>query len=338
MSAPTFFTLPDLLPFLPFKGSFNPHFQDAAGASSKWASSFRIFSDRKRENFQQSGSELLCAHAWPYAGYEELRTCCDFVNTLFAVDEISDEQTGKDAYSTGRVFYNALSNPEWDDGSALSKMTKEFRTRLLKKNVPACHRRFVQHCEDYVNAFAVEAELREQKKVLELDSYMVLRRENSAIRTCFGLFGYVLGVDLPDEIFEHPIFMRMHIAAVDMVAWSNDVYSYNMEQAMGHTGNNVVTVLMNQNNWDLQTAVDHVGVHFKELMDSFMADKARLPSWGPKLDSAVSQFVMAMENWVVGNCEWSFETQRYFGTERAEIKRTRVVRLYPKREKEDEED
>lgn len=72
-----------------------------------------------------------------------------------------------------------------------------------------------------MNALAVEAQLRERGEVLDLDSYTVLRRENSAVRFCFGLFGFVLGHDLPDDIFEHPVFMRMHLAAVDMVCWSN---------------------------------------------------------------------------------------------------------------------
>lgn len=103
-----------------------------------------------------------------------------------------------------------------------------------------------------------------------------------------------------------------------------------MEQLSGLTGNNVLTVLMEQNHWTLQQASDHVGVHFKTLLDSFLSDKAQLPSWGPELDHAVSQFVMAMESWAVGNCEWSFATLRYFGPEREEVKKTRVVRLRPK--------
>ncbi|KZT07703.1 terpenoid synthase [Laetiporus sulphureus 93-53] len=326
------FVLPDLLALLPFKGSFNPHYDAVAAESSSWVNGYRAVSDRKRAFFLQGGSELLCAHAYPYASAQDLRTCFDLVNILFTVDEISDEQNGKDAYSTGRIFLNAMKDPDWNDGSALAKMCKEFRQRLLRYNMPACYSRLLKHCEDYVNAFAEEAGLRERNEVLHPDSYMILRRENSAVRFCFGLFGFVLGHDLPDEIFNDPVLLRMHLAAVDMVCWSNDIYSYNMEQAMGHTGNNIMTVLMKAHNCDLQAAADMVGEHFKKLMDSFYADKAQIRSWGPEMDAVVAKFVMAMENWVIGNCEWSSETLRYFGPERHEIKRTRIVRLKPKRE------
>ena len=119
-----------------------------------------------------------------------------------------------------------------------------------------------------------------------------------------------------------------------------DLYSYNMEQAMGHTTNNVMTVLMQHKGLDLQGASDYVGVYFKGLIDRFLEAKGSLPSWGVKIDGEVGQYAMAMESWVIGNLNWSFETQRYFGHARQEIKRTRVVHLYPRRveEKSDEEE
>ena len=121
----TSFVLPDLHSVTPFKGSFNPHYIEASAESSEWINSYRVLSDKKRAFFLQGGSELLCAHAYPYADYEQFRTTCDFVNLLFVVDEVSDEQNGTDARSTGRVYLQAMCDPDWDDGSKLSKMTKE---------------------------------------------------------------------------------------------------------------------------------------------------------------------------------------------------------------------
>jgi hypothetical protein len=44
---------------------------------------------------------------------------------LFVVDEISDEQSGKDATATGFSYAESMRNADWDDGSAVSKITKE---------------------------------------------------------------------------------------------------------------------------------------------------------------------------------------------------------------------
>ena len=38
----------------------------------------------------------------------------------------------------------------------------------------------------------------------------------------------------------------------------------------------------------------------------------------------------AMEHWVIGNLEWSFETNRYFGAEHARVKESLVVVLLPR--------
>ncbi|TCD63577.1 terpene cyclase [Steccherinum ochraceum] len=277
----------------------------------------------------QGLSELLVSHAYPYADYDQFRTCCDFVNLLFVVDEISDDQTGEDASATGLVYLNAVADADWDDGSVLAKMTKEFRARFLKYAGPACYKRFLQHSKDYIEAVGKEAEYRERGEVLDMQSYETLRRENSAIRVCFGLFEFALGIDLPDEVFENQEFMTLYWAACDMVCWSNDIYSYNMEQAKGHTGNNIITVLMKAKAIDLQAASHAVGEHFAELMTRFINTKSQLPSWGDAVDSAVQAYTRAMEHWIVGNLVWSFESQRYFGPRHREIKQTLLVMLKP---------
>ncbi|KAI0696796.1 isoprenoid synthase domain-containing protein [Cytidiella melzeri] len=326
----TSFTLPDLLSMCSLAGSTNPHYERAARESSAWVDSYNFFADKKRIAFLTGCNELLVSHTYPYADFAQFRTVCDFVNLLFVVDEISDEQNGEDARKTGQIYLNAMRDPEWDDGSRLARMTKEFRGRLSAYAGPACFRRFLVHSAAYVEAVAVEAELRERNEILDVASYEPLRRENSAIRVCFGLFEFALGVDLPDVVFDDPTFMSLYWAAADMVCWANDVYSYNMEQSRGIGGNNIVTVLMHERNVDLQTASDIVGEHFRKLLERFTENKHLLPSWGLAVDAAVAAYVKAMEHWVIGNLVWSFETTRYFGPHYAEVKRTRVVNLRPR--------
>ncbi|PSR88980.1 hypothetical protein PHLCEN_2v4942 [Hermanssonia centrifuga] len=325
------YVLPDLHALCAWKSGFNPHHAEARAASQKWVLGFKAFSGKKLEFFSQGGSELLCSYVYWYAGLEQLRTACDFVNLLFTIDEISDEQNGEDAVKTGEIVLNTLLDEAYNDGSMLCRMTKDFRARFFPHTGPATLRRFLKHTEAYVHGFGREAELREAGVVLDVESYNVLRRENSAVRYCFGLFGFLLGLDLPDEIFEHPIMMEMHLAAVDMVTWSNDLYSYNMEQAMGHLTNNVLTVLMKEKNTDLQGAANLVGEHFKNLSDKFEALRLALPSFGEEMDYVVSKYIMAMQSWVSGNLDWSFATLRYFGADHMKVKETLVVQLYPTR-------
>ena len=63
--------------------------------------------------------------------------------------------------------------------------------------------------------------MREAHTVLDPRGFRDLRRENSAIRLCFGLFEYTLGIDLPDEVFEDKTFASLYWGAADMVCWAN---------------------------------------------------------------------------------------------------------------------
>jgi len=73
------FILPDLLASCPLKGATNPYYREAGAESSAWINAFDVFTDKKRAFFVQGCNELLVSHTYPYAGYEQFRTCCDFV-------------------------------------------------------------------------------------------------------------------------------------------------------------------------------------------------------------------------------------------------------------------
>jgi terpene synthase-like protein len=369
----TSYILPDLLALsTPFKGSTNPHYAKAAPESQAWVVNHHVFNDRKGAFFRQCYFELLASHTFPYADYEEFRTICDFVNLIFVIDEVSDDQSGVGARETGQAYLNALRYPGWTDGSPIAKMTAEyvlmfiavarysltpprFRERLTRSVGPRSFRRYVTHSENYIACTSREADYRETGEMLELEPYKNHRRENSAIQLCFALFEYCLGIDLPDEVFEDPVFARLYRTAADMVWLANvclphlhypshltealvfqDLYSYNMEQAKGHPANNIVTVLMRDRNCDLQGAMDIIGHDYADFMESYLADKERLPSFGPKVDAEVQRYITAMENWPIGNLEWSFGTNRYFGPMHDEVRRTRLVMVTPRRDDSDD--
>lgn len=325
------FILPDLHSMCPLKDATNPHHKTAAAESRAWINSFKVFSDEKRAEFIAGSNELLVSHAYPFASFERFRVCCDFINTLFVVDEISDVQNGTDALTTGMIYLNVLKDPTWDDGSKLAQISREFRARLHKHAKSNCQRRFYQTCADYVDAVGKEAAYRVQGRVLDLSSYEKLRRDNSAVYACFALFEYALDIDLPDEVVEHPTFKNLQDWGCDLVCWANDIYSYDAEQSKGLEGNNIVTVLMEANGFNLQEAVDRAGQLWGDLMNRFVEERKKLPSWGSDLDRDVNRYVDAIGHWVVGNICWSFESQRYFGSALEDVKRTRIVKLRPRK-------
>ncbi|KAI0294470.1 hypothetical protein B0F90DRAFT_1757050 [Multifurca ochricompacta] len=57
----------------------------------------------------------------------------------------------------------------------------------------------------------------------------------------------------------------------------------------------------------------------------------KIPKFGEPVDEQLVQYSDGLGNWVRANDQWSFESERYFGKKGAEFRRTRRVRLLPKR-------
>ncbi|KLO13018.1 terpenoid synthase [Schizopora paradoxa] len=315
--------LPDLLAACPFKWSIHPDFERARDESAAWISGFKVLPEHKRVLIE---SELLIALVIPFAGYEELRTYCDFSNLLFVVDEYSDELNGAETQKFGEVFVKALSG-EPTQGSVFSKIGEEFRSRLIQKAKPKCMERFLARFAGYINAVSKESALRCDNEVLDIESFIHVRRENSAVRVCFSLLEYIHGIELPDEVFEHPVFMRLYWQGVDAVWLANDLYSYSMERAKGLEGSNMLTIAMKEKGLSMQGAADYVGDEIMLRMNQFVADQKELPSFGEAVDKDVQKYIFSMSQWQVGSMVWSFQSSRYFGAEKDEVKKTLVVNV-----------
>ncbi|THH10891.1 hypothetical protein EW145_g1024 [Phellinidium pouzarii] len=259
--------------------------------------------------------------------YDSLRLACDFINMLFIMDEISDVQDGAGARLTMDKHITILLGGQCD-GSAISRMTSSIRTRILNLFGPNSLPRFLSEYRSYSEAIGVEAARRDSRTVISLEDYRIFRRENGAVKPCLVFIEPCFGIDLPDKVFEDPIFKRLRDVALDMILWSNDVYSYKMEQAKpGHSYSNYITVVMKEKGLTIQEAFDYAGTEFQTLMSQFIAEKAALPSFGTEIDNDLKCYVVGLERWVSGNLQFSFETLRYFGGEREEVKKTLIVRL-----------
>jgi hypothetical protein len=102
------FILPNLFVISPLKPALNPHYKKAGAESAAWVDSFKFFDGKVREQFIRSDFELLAALAFPTANCDDFRTICDYMNSFFVFDNISDEQDGPNAEVTATIYIKAL--------------------------------------------------------------------------------------------------------------------------------------------------------------------------------------------------------------------------------------
>ncbi|TFK27829.1 terpene synthase [Coprinopsis marcescibilis] len=327
---PTSFVLPDLVSDCPFPLRVNPNCNKAARESERWLLAGANLSPPRTEKLMGLKAGELTAACYPDADLFHLRVCDDFMNYLFNLDDWLDEFDLDDTYGMANCCLAAMRDPVGcDTDKRAGLMTKSYFARYVSTAGFRSTERFIANMDLFFQSVVTQTRNRALGVVPDIESYIAIRRDNSGCKPCFQLAEFAAGIDLPDEIIQHPIIQSLEEASNDLVTWSNDLFSFNVEQSR-HDNFNLVSVVMYEKGWSLQEAVNFVGALCKKTIERFDSEKRNLPSWGRERDEEVAMYIDGLQNWIVGSLHWSFDSERYFGKLGPAIKKHREVKLLPK--------
>ncbi|KAL5638998.1 hypothetical protein ACGC1H_003389 [Rhizoctonia solani] len=308
----------------------NPHHHEAEKESYEWFDSYGIHTGSRRQKFFDSGFGLMTAMCYPDCNLARLRLTMDLVLWLFAFDDMTDggaldsvEGMKRAVDVTMRVLYEPDSPPP---KFKVAATIQNCFNRMRQDGTPAMLRRFVDSLDFYTQACFQQKVHRSTDSIPTIEEYIQLRRDTSAMKIAFAVLEYTLGLDLPDEVANHPDVVELAISGNDILTWANDIYSFPIEFARGDT-HNLVCVAMHHNNLRLEEAIDFVNRLTKSRLDEYVETKAKLSSFGPGLDEQVTQYIQGIEYCVQGFIDWTFMTPRYFGNEAAKVKETGIVNI-----------
>ncbi|KAK5658142.1 hypothetical protein OQA88_2115 [Cercophora sp. LCS_1] len=312
----------------------SPHLADVEAECLEWSASFGAFDPETQRLVHEKGKlNLLAAMCYARMPKEYVRTGCDLMHLFFMFDEHSDRASPSEVWTQASIQLDAMCAPErprpkgeWVGG----EFTRQFTLRIPPSATPTFHRRFLTTWSAYVESVARQAEHRSHARILDLETYFPLRRHTSGAPSTICL--YEIDMSIPDSIRYHPALVELEELAVDLIVIANDLLSYNKEQAVGDDEHNIVTVVMNQFGVGMQEAIDRAGELSAEKMKRFEEVYTHVPRWVGPVDLEVQRLVDGMAQCVSGVLHWSYESQRYFGTRGLAVKRTRRLRLLPRRE------
>ncbi|KAJ7835226.1 terpenoid synthase [Mycena leptocephala] len=314
---PAQFCIPDTLRNWPWPRQLNPHYQVCKEESSAWCESFHAFSPKAQKAFNRCDFNLLASLA--YLSLTKVGAClhgcrvgCDLMNLFFVVDEYSDVADTAGARIQADIIMDGLKNPhiprpqgEWIGG------------------------------EHYLDSVVQQAQDRTEQYIRGIDEYFEVRRNTIGAKPSFCI--NAIEMNIPHEVMTNQHIVTITAACIDMLIIGNDLCSYNVEQARGDDGHNLVTIVMHALNLDLHAALEWISDLHDKLAENFLATYDQVPDYIDfELNRQVAEYLDGLGNWVWfamndrTSCSSGFKSERYFGKKGAEVQATRTVELLPK--------
>ncbi|KAJ3576387.1 hypothetical protein NP233_g482 [Leucocoprinus birnbaumii] len=325
-------TLPNILNQWPWRRRLSEHFQDAKAESTAWVEAFRPFRGRALQSFRKCDFSLLASLTYSPREKELIRLGCDLMNLFFVFDEYTDVEDRDGVQVIHQKIQDIFMNPgdlPPRKENCVFAVARDF-WRHARAQVPedaSCLQHFLDTWTEYTAAVVQEADDRAKKRYRSFDDYMKIRRNTAGGGPTLALIEF--GLDLPEEVYYHPVISSLREKAEILIVLVNDIYSYIMEKSRGLATHNGVEILIHERHITLQNAMDWLGDYCNEIAEAFLADMKSVPSWGADVDTRVFLYIDGLGQWVRGIDDWHFESARYFGSEAAIVKQTRVATITP---------
>ncbi|KAF3392700.1 Alpha-muurolene synthase [Penicillium rolfsii] len=173
-----------------------------------------------------------------------------------------------------------------------------------------------KHFYTYVNAIFQSTRSSYNGEIMNVDSYIENRLNDSGTYPTLALFVYAYHLDLPEWILEHEKMQMLMRHISIMVSLENDVLSLNKELKSGHTTNNLVLLFMYHDGNTIQDAVDRtlnmVSSSYRaynliqtEFLESVPTE------YKPVLDKLLLSFTECRQGLLL----WSYVSKRYIDVE-----------------------
>ncbi|KAI0751983.1 isoprenoid synthase domain-containing protein [Fomes fomentarius] len=260
--------------------------------------------------------ELYAGMAFSDAEAVRLEICLAWILWVFCVtrrhDGTGEMQSDPDAILPVTERYKELlENPDGVAVKAEGDAPFAIIRHKIHTNILSTVLRFTRAMNDWLTSHVDHAPNRSTDEIPSVGRYIELRRRAYAWAAFSAMVEYSADAKLPEYVFDDPVLRKMTEALGDLVAWANDLCSFDKEQADGDYQNLVLSVMV-ERDCDLQTAIDVSTDMMRSRVEEYLGYKTQLPLFGDEVDAEVAKYVQGLEHYVQGCIVWNYHSPRYF--------------------------
>lgn len=178
----------------------------------------------------------------------------------------------------------------------------------------ACADRFVRALRLYGSSPRVEVNLREDSgQFASISAYITNRRKSAAMPVYHALTRWISRVDLPDEVYRHPLVQRLENCCSDYSSLYNDAGSFIKEHLAGRGEGTFVRLVSEATGLSAQNSLYEIADMAAAAADDLAAtsdqiDDCDLP---PRHREQIHIYADGLRKFVGGVNIWSNTTCRY---------------------------
>ncbi len=317
--------------YCPFPGAIHQNVVTAQEQTNKWVRRFHLLPDESASRrFRAAKFTRLSARTHPHASPEIFEMIADWHTWVFLLDDYCEEAgISKHPEQLPPLHSRSLAilrgeKPTYRD-APLVRALADIRQRVEPYASSGWMDHFIGNMADYFQALVWEAANHTQGIIPDLATYLKMRLFISAVYPTFDFIEIEVNKDmeLPNQVRANKIVQKLKLIANNVLAWSDDIISLEMEMELGDV-HNLVLVLQQEHQLTLQEAINRAAELCNEEVRKFMDKESRLPSFGPVTDPKLQRYVLGLRYWMRGYMDWALETERYQPT-----KKTNKIEISP---------
>lgn len=256
----------------------------------------------------QTMADLVCRTS-PQAGADTIGLAAEWLLWVFPLDDLCEHIFGQSEPAGPVSLLTASALPQ-----IVTTGMADFCADVTARMSPGWGSQFVRDLENYIVHAIRYAGMSAVDELPAVADFLVLRREESAARPTVDLVEVAAGADLPEEFRRSAVWRRLSDACADVLAWTNDIHSFQKER---HAGSrfNLVDVLVHHARLSEQDAYARAVDMTNQRAQQFVAGAAGLAhsseftSLTEETRSGVLRCVRGMEHWMRGQYEWFVTTR-----------------------------
>lgn len=301
---------------LPYPSARNPSGRATGETAKALARSTGILQPGQEKFFDEFTD--LAARFYPSAPAEGLVLGELLVSWLFFLDDSYDRDAGfaSDIHQVQRLMRECLSVLAGGalpaEASPLHRYTRIFHEHLRRAAGPEWLARFGRSVSDYLLQGSLETvQGWRETSTLDIAAYMERRVLDSGVMPCIDLIEPLGGFSLPPEVVTSRGVQQLRRLCARVIAYANDLVSYEAEVIDRNKPNNLVRLLMNARHCSFESAVTACVELINRDARGFTRLSWRLPRYGGALDDALHRYIQGMGALMRGNLDWSLSSRRY---------------------------